>query len=93
MQVKRNWTMKQEQNAILKGAFREQNKNEEGGRKKGKKKKVGKGKLKHCCRNFLKTKTEGKGDKIKLRKGSRWYNKRIKRGRIGEKRLFKIRPV
>lgn len=27
--------MKQEQNAILKGASREQNKNEEGGRKKG----------------------------------------------------------
>lgn len=30
IRVKRNWTMKQEQDAILKGAFREQNEEEEG---------------------------------------------------------------
>lgn len=62
--------MKQEQNAILKGTFREQNKNE-GGRKKGEEEdRVGE--IKTLQQKFLKIKTEWKGDKIKLRKVCRW---------------------
>lgn len=57
MQVKRNWTMKQEQNAILKGAFREQNKNE-GGRREGE--------IKTLQQKFFKNKNrmEGRPDKV-----------------------------
>lgn len=43
MQMERNGTMNQEQNAVQKGTFREQNKREEGGgRREGKEKKKGK---------------------------------------------------
>lgn len=55
--------MKQEQNAILKGTFREQNKNE-GGRKKGEEEdRVGE--IKTLQQKFLKIKTiEGWQDKV-----------------------------
>lgn len=65
MQVKRNWTIKQEQNAILKGAFREQNKNEEGGRKKGEEE-GREGEIKTLQQKFFKNKNrmEGRQDRV-----------------------------
>lgn len=78
MKVKRNWTMKQEQNAILKRTFRERSE-VEGGRKREEDDKEGE--IKTLQQTFLKIKTEWKGKMIKLRKAPRSRTKEQSEGK------------
>lgn len=77
MKVKRNWTVKQEQNAILKWTFREQNRNEKGGKKKGEEEDR-EGEIKTLQQKFFKNKNRMEGWQDKVEEGSQMVEQKDK---------------